>query len=511
MAIYQANVAYILVTLKALLSASLLAPSSRLCIISSIWQKLARQNKLSYTVSKAALQGLVLSAAVEPRARRPSHQRHPARRARHPHDPRQPEAPRRSVPSPPQRHIIVSLHSKTSPRSPAISARRRTRASPASSSPPTSDSRMPASFSVESSTGSYDVIRRRGHTSAEFHESCRRRSTSSPTNSTAPTSYISPKQAVLHRSHRASQVAGSSMPALIEAVASREASIALHHLVVAIGGGILSRTSLRFCKHPIYMRGIPLVVRPHHGSSHGRLLYRRQVLASTSAPTRTSSVPSILTQHRSYIDPSLAGDPAPSDASSPPASSKPPRSPTSAAQKSFAKHLACEPFHHHAHGDALEDTHHQLAARQESTSSRSTSSTKKSVCSSTSATPSATLSKAPATTRSRTASRSASAFSARSPSSVTAASSPPLSPNSNSNSTNSSEPFPTSPPSSKRLSLDDILNRLASDKKHTTTRYTLILINPSWRSRSSNKSPAAPALESALRNAIASTIALFAS
>jgi NAD(P)-dependent dehydrogenase (short-subunit alcohol dehydrogenase family) len=65
MAIYQANVAYILVTLKALLSASLLAPFSRLCIISSIWQKLARQNKLSYTVSKAALQGLVLSAAVD--------------------------------------------------------------------------------------------------------------------------------------------------------------------------------------------------------------------------------------------------------------------------------------------------------------------------------------------------------------------------------------------------------------------------------------------------------------
>jgi NAD(P)-dependent dehydrogenase (short-subunit alcohol dehydrogenase family) len=66
MQIYQANVAYILVTLKALLSSpSLLAPASRLCIISSIWQNLARQSKLSYCVSKSALQGLVLSASAD--------------------------------------------------------------------------------------------------------------------------------------------------------------------------------------------------------------------------------------------------------------------------------------------------------------------------------------------------------------------------------------------------------------------------------------------------------------
>jgi NAD(P)-dependent dehydrogenase (short-subunit alcohol dehydrogenase family) len=65
MEIYQANVAYILITLKALLSAGLLAPSSRLCIVSSIWQNLARQSKLSYCVSKAALQGLVLSASAD--------------------------------------------------------------------------------------------------------------------------------------------------------------------------------------------------------------------------------------------------------------------------------------------------------------------------------------------------------------------------------------------------------------------------------------------------------------
>ncbi len=65
MALYQANVAYILVTLKALLAHTLLAPSARLCVISSIWQNLARQSKLSYCISKAALQGLVLSASAD--------------------------------------------------------------------------------------------------------------------------------------------------------------------------------------------------------------------------------------------------------------------------------------------------------------------------------------------------------------------------------------------------------------------------------------------------------------
>ncbi len=63
--LYAANVEYILITLQALLTGDLLAPGSRLCIISSIWQKLARQNKLSYCVTKAALQGLVLSASAD--------------------------------------------------------------------------------------------------------------------------------------------------------------------------------------------------------------------------------------------------------------------------------------------------------------------------------------------------------------------------------------------------------------------------------------------------------------
>ena len=63
--LYRANCLYILVTLQALLAGSLLQPGSRLCVISSIWQNLARQNKLSYCMTKAALQGLVLSASVD--------------------------------------------------------------------------------------------------------------------------------------------------------------------------------------------------------------------------------------------------------------------------------------------------------------------------------------------------------------------------------------------------------------------------------------------------------------
>jgi 3-oxoacyl-[acyl-carrier protein] reductase len=63
--IYNANCTYILVTLQTLLKAGLLERGSRLCVISSIWQEMARQNKLSYCMSKAALRGLVLSAAAD--------------------------------------------------------------------------------------------------------------------------------------------------------------------------------------------------------------------------------------------------------------------------------------------------------------------------------------------------------------------------------------------------------------------------------------------------------------
>jgi 3-oxoacyl-[acyl-carrier protein] reductase len=63
--LYKANCLFILSTLKAMLDLRLLVRPAKLCIISSIWQKIARQNKLSYTITKAALYGLVLSASTD--------------------------------------------------------------------------------------------------------------------------------------------------------------------------------------------------------------------------------------------------------------------------------------------------------------------------------------------------------------------------------------------------------------------------------------------------------------
>ena len=64
-AIYDANVTFVLESLHALLVSDRLANSARLCVISSIWQMSARPSKLSYMVSKAALQGLVQSIATD--------------------------------------------------------------------------------------------------------------------------------------------------------------------------------------------------------------------------------------------------------------------------------------------------------------------------------------------------------------------------------------------------------------------------------------------------------------
>ncbi len=62
-ALYEANVLFVLESLSQLLKAELLAKSAKLCIVSSIWQEISRQNKLSYGVTKSALKGLVLSLA----------------------------------------------------------------------------------------------------------------------------------------------------------------------------------------------------------------------------------------------------------------------------------------------------------------------------------------------------------------------------------------------------------------------------------------------------------------
>lgn len=61
----EANCKCILLAVNRLLSLDLLAAKTSICILSSIWQNLARNNKLSYSISKAALKGLVLSLVAD--------------------------------------------------------------------------------------------------------------------------------------------------------------------------------------------------------------------------------------------------------------------------------------------------------------------------------------------------------------------------------------------------------------------------------------------------------------
>lgn len=62
---YEANVTFILLSLQVLLTAGFLAKNARLVVISSIWQNIARQTKLSYCITKSALQGLVQSLSID--------------------------------------------------------------------------------------------------------------------------------------------------------------------------------------------------------------------------------------------------------------------------------------------------------------------------------------------------------------------------------------------------------------------------------------------------------------
>jgi hypothetical protein len=63
--LYKANCLFVLATLQVLAKQNLLVQAARLCVVSSIWQLVSRQDKLSYSMSKGALQGLVLSAATD--------------------------------------------------------------------------------------------------------------------------------------------------------------------------------------------------------------------------------------------------------------------------------------------------------------------------------------------------------------------------------------------------------------------------------------------------------------
>jgi hypothetical protein len=64
--LYRANCLSVIAGLSALHGAGLLAAAgARIAVVSSIWQDRARADKLSYTVTKAAIGGLVRSAAVD--------------------------------------------------------------------------------------------------------------------------------------------------------------------------------------------------------------------------------------------------------------------------------------------------------------------------------------------------------------------------------------------------------------------------------------------------------------
>lgn len=63
--VLEANLFFIVDTLKSLFASSLLGQESRGVIISSIWEENVRANKFSYIVSKAALKGLVGSITTD--------------------------------------------------------------------------------------------------------------------------------------------------------------------------------------------------------------------------------------------------------------------------------------------------------------------------------------------------------------------------------------------------------------------------------------------------------------
>ena len=63
--IIDVNVKFILVTLNKLLINNKINDGAKLVIVSSIWEELTRENKLSYSISKAALSGRVKNIAYD--------------------------------------------------------------------------------------------------------------------------------------------------------------------------------------------------------------------------------------------------------------------------------------------------------------------------------------------------------------------------------------------------------------------------------------------------------------
>jgi hypothetical protein len=63
--VLNANIKFVASTLASLLRNEKILAGARLCIVSSIWQDAIRPDKLSYSVSKAALNGLLKSVALD--------------------------------------------------------------------------------------------------------------------------------------------------------------------------------------------------------------------------------------------------------------------------------------------------------------------------------------------------------------------------------------------------------------------------------------------------------------
>jgi hypothetical protein len=63
--LWEANVGFIVKGLQILLKEKILLSGTRLVILGSVWQNVARSNKTAYIASKSALTGLVRGLAVE--------------------------------------------------------------------------------------------------------------------------------------------------------------------------------------------------------------------------------------------------------------------------------------------------------------------------------------------------------------------------------------------------------------------------------------------------------------
>jgi NAD(P)-dependent dehydrogenase (short-subunit alcohol dehydrogenase family) len=61
----DANVTFILLTLNILIKHNKINNNAKMVIVSSIWEEFTRENKLSYSISKAALAGVVKNIAFD--------------------------------------------------------------------------------------------------------------------------------------------------------------------------------------------------------------------------------------------------------------------------------------------------------------------------------------------------------------------------------------------------------------------------------------------------------------